>query len=657
MPDAGWALFALAIIIFALAPGYFLARLFRVHGLQAAAMAPSLTFGMVGAASIVAPWLHLRWSFPVVASFLVAQILLLAAVRALVTHFGRRSLPTAHSRDSEALPYPARMALPATIGLAIAITLCQFARGLAKPTDPSQFWDGLFHINAIKVVQLYGNASPLGGLAPINPDGKVDFYPTLYHAFVAALTTKSTPLGLAISASAAGLIALGIITLTGLTHSLLTYSPQTPAKQLAIVATPLIAAGSLCLTQLGTVLSTLPYLCAMAATPGALGALNIAATRGTHWGFRAASALAALGVLICHPIGGFSLLLLCAPLVFGKALPLVWSRRKVLDPRIYTLIWILIALVVLGGIVGFFGPMFRVLSYYRAPTAPSKLAFSLLTDWPTMRRAVGGTSLYILTLALAALGCIWLVVNRINHWIVLSLALTCAFYFSCSSGMGLLRRLTSPWYMQPERLQTAFSVALMATAAIGIYAIGTWATTRGAPAKLLTCFALFCIAVTPFARAHERSELVALSYDPMRIGWGTFATRTELNSFAQIKQITGSAPVLSVPDSGVPFGYALAGVNSYYKHASTIGKTEWALFKKIAPLDSAACKFLRSQNIQYYYKDTDPTASGARRGRKRTKRTARLDQLIPEEKMTLVWKAASAPTGEGPRLYKISACY
>lgn len=655
-PDAGWAFFALLIFFLALAPGYILARVFRVHGLQAIAAAPSLTFGMVGAASMVAGWLHIRWGTLTALGLILAQLLVLFTARQLVRRYGKRSIPTAHARDSEALPKPAKIALPITSVLAVGLVLSQFSRGLARPTDPSQFWDGMFHLNALKVIELHGNASPLGGLKPISLDGKVNFYPTLYHALVTIATTKSTPLGLAISASAAALVALGVITLTGLTHSLLTYSAHTPAKQLTIVLTPLLAAGSLCLTQLATVLSTLPYLAAMTAIPGALGALNIAATRGTHWGFRVMAVLGCMGVFISHPIGGFSLILLALPLIFGKALPLLRRRKNVFSPGQYRLIWAGLAGILIAGLAAFVGPMFRVVSYYREATPATKLLLSLVSDWPTMRRAIGGASLYSVTIALALIGCTWLVVNRINHWIVASTALTCGFYFLCSQGTGPLRRLASPWYMQPERLQVAFSIALVATAAIGIYAIATWACHRGAASKMMLSLAIFCVALTPFSRAGDRAELVSLSYDPMRIGWGTFATRTEMASFPQIKRITRDDVIISIPDSGLGYGYALANVNSYYRQAYSIGQTEFELFRHLRKLDAESCKFLRERHIKYYYRDTDRTASGATHGAKHSKKGARLDR-VPINRMTLVWKAASAPSGEGPRLYRIDACY
>src|SRR5690606_20421740 len=159
-----------------------------------------------------------------------------------------------------------------------------------------------------------GNASSLGGLSPMYADNAAPFYPATWHGLVAVapgfdrVTEAANSSSLVIGAAiwVAGLVALARVVF--------------PARALPAVLAPVLAASYVTFPDVAvSMLAVWPFALSVACLPGTI-ALVIAALRGVlSWQMHLALALglgwAVVGVVLAHPSGVFSLLLLGLPLL------------------------------------------------------------------------------------------------------------------------------------------------------------------------------------------------------------------------------------------------------------------------------------------------------------------------------------------------------
>lgn len=128
-----------------------------------------VSLGIVAASSLVAPLLGMRWSLLPVG--IVSAVVW--AVAAILRLFGRRSAVIAHVRTGLGVWLAIAAAF---IGWVVILMV-----GIGSPDDPSQLYDGLFHLNAVEFVAATGDASPLH-MTMVLPGHSTSFYPTLWHA-------------------------------------------------------------------------------------------------------------------------------------------------------------------------------------------------------------------------------------------------------------------------------------------------------------------------------------------------------------------------------------------------------------------------------------------------------------------------------------------
>ncbi len=168
-------LVAVALLV---VPGYATARAARLRGLLAWAVVAPASLTVIGLSSLLAPMVGVGWSaFPV-----VVVSALVIAIAAIIGHLFR------HSRaEPPAMPPWSRRAT--AIGLVVGglLLATQLVLVAGAPSNFSQSFDNVFHLNAVRFVLDTENGSPLHVGQMTSPSGGVPFYPASWHATVAVI--------------------------------------------------------------------------------------------------------------------------------------------------------------------------------------------------------------------------------------------------------------------------------------------------------------------------------------------------------------------------------------------------------------------------------------------------------------------------------------
>jgi len=191
-----------------LVPGLLIGLAAGLRGWVLAATAPLLTYGVVAVSEQVIPVLLGGWS--------IWTMLLATAVIALVV-LGARLL-TRRWADTESKLVPWQLWQHAGIaGAVLAATVIGVfitARATHSLTDVHQFWDAMFHANAVRFIEETGQSNP-SALRNINDFANTGFfYPNGFHVVAAtALGITGAPITVVLNSMAAvlaGLLALSI---------------------------------------------------------------------------------------------------------------------------------------------------------------------------------------------------------------------------------------------------------------------------------------------------------------------------------------------------------------------------------------------------------------------------------------------------------------
>jgi hypothetical protein len=190
--------FAVAIVLLVV-PGAPFALLLGLRGAAFAGVAVAASVGIVGVASIVSPLLGLDWSLLPVG--IVAVVAALAALA--MRRWSRRPDSADDGRWRELLPTAAGVAAGG------ALILATLLPGMGSPRNPSQTYDAVFHLNAVRWIVDTGDASPLH-MTMTTPGASSSFYPTTWHAF-AALTMQATGSDPVVTANSLALVVAAFV--------------------------------------------------------------------------------------------------------------------------------------------------------------------------------------------------------------------------------------------------------------------------------------------------------------------------------------------------------------------------------------------------------------------------------------------------------------
>ncbi|MGR2753276.1 DUF6541 family protein [Agromyces arachidis] len=467
---------AVAIVLFVV-PGAPFALLIGLRGAAFLGVSVAASVAVVGIASIIAPLVGLGWSLLPVGIAAVAAALAGLALR----RWTRRPDSADAARWRELLPAGAGVLAGA------ALILATLLPGIGSPENPSQTYDAVFHLNAVRWVLDTGDASPLH-MTMTTPAASSSFYPTTWHAF-AALTAQvagSTPV---VTANALTLVVAGIVWPLG---SVVLVRSLFGSRPLVLALAGALSAGFAAFPYLLAWYGVLyPNSLAIALVPVALGALTAMLRGGARrvdgttrtrtvdappvaldgglstlgWAVVAAAATGA--ATLAHPNALFSIFVLSAPLVIAAA---VRAVRE--DARTSRRLLVIDGALAVFAIELFIWTRFQTGDNGWPSVRPFYVSFAEALRNSPLDITVG----WVATL-LVAVGVVGgLLLRRTPGWLVASWLLA-AVMFAVANGWpeGALRTaITGLWYNDAFRLAALGPVVAVPLAVVGLVIAADW---------------------------------------------------------------------------------------------------------------------------------------------------------------------------------------
>lgn len=456
-------------------PGYALLRALGVRGLLAWGAGGAVTTATAGIFGVVFDWVGIGWSLW---TFLAGWLVALAGAVILGRLLGTVNSPEGIRLTGDRRSWADRSWLIATWGVSgLALTLPQML-GMSRPDMPLQAWDAVFHYNAAWTIADTGEASLIGGLSPMYGDTIAPYYPSVWHSIVAI--APGFP-GVTEAANASTLVIGAVLWIAGLVALARVVWQDEKHRHgwLPVVLTPILAATYVGFPTVAmTMLGTWPFALSTACIPGAL-ALTIVALRGNQsWQFHLVhgigAVVSALGVVVAHGSGLFSLALLAAPLALvmlikqarraieaGYLWPVVGAAAALTAAGVYGIMWLLD-----------FPPLQAVVEYergggenYLGPIG------SIISDQPLIY-AYDFVSLNLIGLLLVIAGIFAVFQLRRARWLVLAW-LAAAVMVALAAGPmdNRFRPLAGFWYTQPSRIYQVLLIPAIMLAVGGAAAL------------------------------------------------------------------------------------------------------------------------------------------------------------------------------------------
>ena len=637
-PEAAPGIVGLALLW--VLPGYAVLRLLGARGLLALGAGAPVTTGLSGTLAMAYPFLGVPWSLATLLAGLGGAVVLAAVLgRALGTTTDPAGVTVAGERRLRTVD---RAWLASSWALGGGVVAAAMMRGMGRADQPPQAWDAVFHLNALWFVRDTGNASSLGGLSPMYADNAAPFYPATWHGLVAVapgfdrVTEAANSSSLVIGAViwVAGLVALARVVF--------------PARALPAVLVPVLAASYVTFPDVAvSMLAVWPFALSVACLPGTI-ALVIATLRGVlSWQMHLALALglgwAVVGVVLAHPSGIFSLLLLGLPLL---TVLLARQLRRTARRGRPVLAWSLMAawVVLVVGVLTFlvtFPPVRSIMDYQRGGQ-DSYLpgTGSLLIDHPLIY-VYKITSVNLVGAVLVATG-VALTVRRTHaRWLVAALlAAVVVTLLAAGPPEQPLRVLAGFWYTQASRVNQLLLVPAVVLAAGG----GSWLARRAAEqlrmpvAATAGLLVVTVVLLTSGLRWTSHVQVMASTYTAYPIAWGTILAPEEIAMVDRASK--------TLPDDAVVLGEAVAG-SPYLLHRADVQ----VVFPQLSPIPDSPERSVLEQRFHEWR--TDLAVCEAVRALGVTHVYA--DSLTFEDELNAKWEETTpglrniAPAGEGWR--------
>ena len=557
MPEALGDPVLLVYAALTIVPGLALAAAAGLRGWLLAALAPLLTYGLVGAAAPVLPMLGILWT-PTSFALLVVIAAVVALVLCLVV---RRLRPP---REPAPLPvwgplHHVGVAIGVLVATAVGIAVAWGAtRGF---TAVPQIWDSLFHANATRFIAETGRSDP-AALATVSSRPEAGFYyPNAYHALAAVvvvLTGADVPTVLdASTAVAPGLLALGMAAMV-----------RRVGGRPALAAAAAMLSGAFTafpydLLPWGTLL---PFIVAVALLPAFLAAATTALDgTGAPVAVPVLLGIGGIGLLALHPSAAVTAVLLAAALVVDR-----WVRRR---PRIGDLRaagTTVLAAVVLGGpllaasLAAAAGPAYN----WPADARPAQVLGELLF----LSHAQQFPQWWLVALML--LGVVGLRRLRPVLWfLAMAVVFAGLFVLTASYEGTIVELLTRPWWNDRWRFAALWTLGAVLLAAGGVVTLrdGLMALLRRVtPADERRRLVLSAVALTVVLAAV--TVLTSGFYhvrNASRMGEGfTDGPSLSRDEEQAVKVLAGLAPhgslVMNSPYDGSAMMWAVSGVRPVF---------------------------------------------------------------------------------------------
>lgn len=597
-------------------PGWAVARLLGARGLVALGAAAGITTAMSGVLAIGYDRIGVPWS-------LTTQLAGFAAGIAVAWVLGRLLGVPLRARDAgtDAVTMAGGARLTRGQRRALAVTAVVGAVALALPMMVGmgradgilQAWDAVFHLNAMETIRQTGNASSLGGLAPMYADTIAPYYPAVWHGFVAVAPFFT---GVTEAANASSIVLGTVVWLSGLIALARVTWPRQP---LATVLTPIIAACFVAFPVVAfSLLAVWPFAVSVATLPGTL-ALLVVTLRGGHGRLPTlaaliACALAAAGGVLAHGSGLFSLILLATPiiLVLLGRLSVRWWRA---GNRVAVLAgWVVLLTATVLGTMWLvrFPPVAAIINYERGG-ADSYLpgVAAVLADHPLLY--VYPIVTVNVATVLVLIGVVRTFVQRNARWLVLAWAAAYGIVILANGPVdNPLRIVAGFWYTQPSRIaQLVVIPAVVLAAGAAVWLVGRIRRSTGWRERSIAIGLVLFLGASTVGFRYPTSEIVMGSVYTAYpdIAWGSMVGPEELEMLDRAGDtLPDDAVVLGDPLNGSPFLFARSGVEVVYRQmtpladapAQTLLANEFSDWFR----DQRVCEAVRELGVTHVYTDT-----------------------------------------------------
>lgn len=589
-------------------PGLVVGLAAGLRGWLLAAASPLVSYGIVGLAGPLLPALGLRWSVYGLIGSTVVLALVVFGLRLLL----RRVAPGLCDRPGED-PGPAwsrwhHVAIGVT-GLGVTgfgvWSMDRASRGMVAIP---QWWDAIFHQNAVRFIAETGDSSPSALRVIDRPGATQYFYPNTYHVIQATVMqadrwTVPQVLNMA-NGLVIGVFAVGMMVL----------AMQFIRRPAFVVAIGLMSVAFTSFPYDTLVWGPIfPFTAGVAMIPGALALLARLLARPTP-GLLPVVALAMVGLVAAHPSVAIAAAVGCIALIAQR-----WITVRRIPGADLGLLGLLAVFAVIAGVFQLGGIL----------VATGQDAVS----WPIQGPAASTLGGFLLVSHVTQVPAWWLVglwliglvtVRRLlpmAWWLVTGLAFTVLFVMDASYKNGLIAALTRPWWNDSWRLEALATVLLITLAASGLVvvydvvlaALNWLSRQRLSVGRAVVRTVVFVLVL---AVAGALTHWFYFGRNSARLG-DTFAngpvvSDVEKAAMDKLKQLAPAGSlVMNDPQDGSPLMWALDDVRPVYGHALIVGSDNAAAlgaqrallltqFNKI-DTDPAVRSAVHDLNIDYVY--------------------------------------------------------
>ncbi|WP_143236790.1 DUF6541 family protein [Actinomyces urinae] len=614
---------ALLTVVALWGPGLVVTSALRPGKWRALTFAPLASAGVMGIAAISGPFIGVRWGWPLY----LGATAVIVALAYLIGYLTRQRTGSRSPQSPQTTrKIPANPAIwPAIAGMLITLpfTVGAFISGIGRPEYPTQTWDGVFHLSAIRWILQTGNGSALNlsAVATSLDQSRASsggFYPAGFHDLVALTMVGNT--NIIVATNAAVIVISCVLWPLAVAQLSSIFLPKSPALP---IFTALLAATFSSFPERPASYGVLwPTVYAYALIPLVVIALAdwFGRTNQKPMALRTSfiGLLGAIGIAIIHPTGIFVALIAIITLSIDLLARLMARTVKLSRGQLT---------IFTAGVAGLVGGLYlatshpawqTVTNWAREPIGSFKresfgVIFESQLSWMGYGDAYIDWALGVLTIIG---GIVALTVPRMR-WLVFTYGIG-SYLFVASAVVNIPGyALVSPWYSDPVRLGAIVPLFGAPIAGIGAWFIFNTVMSmvgqigRKVPARagLVSVMAVGLIVGTNYLGYYSGSSQLHLNYEfKNESGLNGLVSPEELRFIQTLpKYVREGEVIVGDPRTGLPLVYALTGRDVFYRHVEGQWGTEYLEIGKNFQLatqsDPTVCELLNRHHARYFYTD------------------------------------------------------
>jgi len=529
-------------------PGLPAALLLRLRGVVLLAGAIVVSLASIGAGSLLAPLVGLRWSF-------VPVVIVAAVITAIAAGlwFVRRSAESIRGGDGRGVWIG--------IGTAALGWIAILVVGISSVEHPTQLYDGLFHLNAVEFILSNGDASPFH-MTMVLPGATSTFYPTLWHALVALIVPFTSAV-----VPATNIMTIAVIAVIWPVALATVTSVLFPRHRAAAAWAPLVGFGfsvfPLGFLNWGVLY---PNLIGTLQIPLILAFVILACRQGLPWAQRVGLALTAIAAMGATALGHPSALLGAVALLVPFAAWRAWQMARAGGMRTR----VIVAIVGAGCAVALLTVwrFANVTTHEWLPNSTLAAALGEVAFLSPVGRATG-----LLVGPLAFIG-IWTVVKSRRWWILASHAIAIFLFLAATwlPVLSLRSAIVGVWYDDATRVAALLGVMGLPLAALGATVSWDWIRAQKQQGRTVRAVAVLVVGIL-LAATHLSAVVsdvrymrnVSFRFDAQ--SQGLSSEEAELFSLAATK-LGPDSLVIGDPLTGAALLYAYTGRDVVFPHVT-----------------------------------------------------------------------------------------